>query len=232
MLTVSLTTRRRLAVGTGGVAVAHRRHGVGDRPHDGVADDVGEADLALPGARAVAVDDVAVDLEQLGRDVAEAGRRRHRQAALHVGGDRRRGALQDGRRARRRRRRAWSGAAGVGGRLAAAARRAWRAAARRRVRQDSASRPVAGSWATNVSRTSPEVVPRIGSAGAVGSGGAAPLPSAKNSRHDSLTESGSSAYCSYISRRARSWPRSHCLPTCVCHGAQGTWSSSSRPLDG
>ena len=85
-----------LAIGTGGVAVAHRRHGVGDRPHDGVADDVREADLALSGACAVAVDDVAVDLEQLGRDVAEAGRRRNRQAALHVGGDRRRGALQDG----------------------------------------------------------------------------------------------------------------------------------------
>ena len=35
-----------LAVCAGGVAVAHRRHGVGDRPDDGVADDVGEADLA------------------------------------------------------------------------------------------------------------------------------------------------------------------------------------------
>ena len=81
-----------LAVGAGDERVAHRRHGVGDRPHDGVADEVGEADLAHPAADAVAVDDLAVDLEQLGRDVAEAGRRRHGEAALHVGGDRRAGA--------------------------------------------------------------------------------------------------------------------------------------------
>ena len=41
-------------------------HAVGDGAHDGVADEVGEADLAAPGAAEVAVDDRAVDLEQLG----------------------------------------------------------------------------------------------------------------------------------------------------------------------
>ena len=58
---------------------------------DGVADDVGEADLAAPGAAQVAVDDPAVDLEQLGRDVAEAGGGGDAEARLHVlddaGGD-------------------------------------------------------------------------------------------------------------------------------------------------
>ena len=78
-----------LAVGALGVGVAHHRHGVGDGPHHGVADEVGEADLAHPAAAAVAVDDLAVDLEQLRRDVAEARRRRDGEAADHVGGDRR-----------------------------------------------------------------------------------------------------------------------------------------------
>ena len=40
-----------LAVGAGDERVAHRRDGIGDRPHDGVADEVGEADLAHPAAR-------------------------------------------------------------------------------------------------------------------------------------------------------------------------------------
>ena len=40
----------RLAVGALDERVVHVGHGVGDRPHDGVADDVGEADLALPAA--------------------------------------------------------------------------------------------------------------------------------------------------------------------------------------
>ena len=84
----------RLAVGALRGAVPHRRHRIGDRSHDGVADDVGEADLAHAGAGAVAVDHVAVDLEQLGRDVAEAGGRRHGETALHVGGDRRRSTLE------------------------------------------------------------------------------------------------------------------------------------------
>ena len=73
MLTCSLTTRQRLAVGTLDEGVLHRRDLVGDGPHDRVADEVGEADLGLPGAGAEPVDDLAVDLEQLGRDVAEAG---------------------------------------------------------------------------------------------------------------------------------------------------------------
>ncbi len=80
-----------LAVGTLEERVVHRRDGVGDRPHDGVADEMGEAHLALAAARSVPVDHLAVDLEQAGRDVAEAGRRRHREAAFHVGGDRRAG---------------------------------------------------------------------------------------------------------------------------------------------
>ena len=44
-------------------------------------------DLALPRATAVTVDDLAVDLEQLRRDVAEARGRGDGQAALHVGRD-------------------------------------------------------------------------------------------------------------------------------------------------
>ena len=84
----------RLAVGAGGVGVAHRRHGVGDRPDDGEPDEVGEADLAQSGPGAIAVDHVAVDLEQLRRDVAEAGGGRHGEAALHVGGDRRGSPLE------------------------------------------------------------------------------------------------------------------------------------------
>ena len=36
----------RLAVGALDERVVHVRHGVGDGPHDGVADEVGEADLA------------------------------------------------------------------------------------------------------------------------------------------------------------------------------------------
>ena len=42
----------RLAVGALDVGVVHRRHGVGDGAHDRVADEVGEADLALAGAAA------------------------------------------------------------------------------------------------------------------------------------------------------------------------------------
>ena len=77
-----------LAVAARGVGVLHRRHGLGDGPHDGEADEVGEADLALPGAAAIAVDDLPVDLQQLGRHIAEAGGGGNGEAALHVGGDR------------------------------------------------------------------------------------------------------------------------------------------------
>ena len=121
--------------------VVHHRHGVGDGPHDGVADEVGEADLALPAAAAVAVDDLAVDLEQLGRDVAEAGRRRHRRGCAPCwrrSPRRRRGSARPRRRRRAlasprvpaQRRRRPVGAAAAGGADAAPARRrgAWRGA--------------------------------------------------------------------------------------------------------
>jgi hypothetical protein len=76
-----------LAVGALDVARVHHRHVVGDGPHHGVADEVGEADLAAAGAAQVAVDDLAVDLEQLGRDLAEAGGGGDAEAGLHVGDD-------------------------------------------------------------------------------------------------------------------------------------------------
>ena len=82
----------RLAVGALEERVLHPRHLVGDGADDGVADQVGEADLGEPGALAEPVDHLAVDLEQLGRHVAEAGGGRHVEAALHVRGDRRAGA--------------------------------------------------------------------------------------------------------------------------------------------
>ena len=77
----------RLAVGACRERVAHVRHCVGDRAYDSEPDEMGEADLALTTTAAVAVDHLAVDLEQLGGNVAEAGRSRNRQTALHVGGD-------------------------------------------------------------------------------------------------------------------------------------------------
>ena len=77
----------RLAVGTFEERVLHPRHLVGDGADDGVADEVGEADLGQPGALPEPVDHLAVDLEQLGGDVAEAGGGGNVQAALHVGGD-------------------------------------------------------------------------------------------------------------------------------------------------
>jgi hypothetical protein len=51
----------------------HVRVMVGDGPHDGVPDDVREADLATAGAAQVPVDDPAVDLEQLCRNIANRG---------------------------------------------------------------------------------------------------------------------------------------------------------------
>ncbi len=80
------------AVGAGDELVVHHRDVVGDGPHDGVADEVGEADLALSGAAAVAVDHLAVDLQQLRRHVAEAGGRRDVEALGHVVGNRQAGA--------------------------------------------------------------------------------------------------------------------------------------------
>ena len=54
---------------------------------DGVADQVGEADLGPGGPGELVVQDLPVDLEQLGRHRPDAGRRRHAQAGLHVGDD-------------------------------------------------------------------------------------------------------------------------------------------------
>jgi hypothetical protein len=68
-----------------GVRGVHDRH-VGQGPDDGVADEVGEAHLPPAGAAEVAVDDPAVDLEELGRDLAEARRRGHAERGLHVDG--------------------------------------------------------------------------------------------------------------------------------------------------
>ena len=105
-----------LALGVVHVARVHDRHGVGDRPDHGVADEVGEADLPAAGAAEVAVDDPPVDLEQLGRHQAEAGGGGDLEAGLHVADDPGRGppdGLALGRRGGRRR-----GGGGSGGRTA------------------------------------------------------------------------------------------------------------------
>ena len=82
----------RLALRVLDVGGVHDRHRLVDRLDDGVADEVGEGHLPAPGATEVAVDDPAVDLEQLGRDAAEARRRGDLEAGLHVGDDAGRGA--------------------------------------------------------------------------------------------------------------------------------------------
>ena len=90
------------------------------RLHDGVADQMGEADLSAGGPPQLVVDDGAVDLEQLGRHHPHAGGRGDAQRGLHVGDDapgrapQRRGPLDPGRggrclRRRRRRRRCGGG---------------------------------------------------------------------------------------------------------------------------
>ena len=81
----AVTNDARLAIGVDRIAVVHLRYGVADSAGDGVTDEMGEADLALANASAVAVDHLAVDLEQLGGHIAEAGCRWHREAAFHVG---------------------------------------------------------------------------------------------------------------------------------------------------
>ena len=81
---VRVLDQSRLAVVAHHVGVLHRRDRIGDRSDDRPADQVREADLRLPGAGAEPVDDLAVDLEQLGGHVAEAGRRRDGQAGFHV----------------------------------------------------------------------------------------------------------------------------------------------------
>ena len=82
-------------VGARGERGVHRRCVVGDGAHDGVGDEVGVADPAAPGPAQVAVDDQAIDVEQLGRDLPEAGGHRDRQAGLHVGGEAGAGASED-----------------------------------------------------------------------------------------------------------------------------------------
>ena len=84
---VLVTDHVRLAVGALGVRRVHHRRGFGDGPHDGVADDVGEAHLAAAAATQERVDGLAVDLEQLGRDLTEAGGSGHAEAGFHVGHD-------------------------------------------------------------------------------------------------------------------------------------------------
>ena len=60
---------------------------VGEGADDGVADEVGEADLGPGGAGQLVVEDLAVHLEEAGRDGADARRRRDAQAGLHIGHD-------------------------------------------------------------------------------------------------------------------------------------------------
>ena len=67
--------------------VVHHPDVVGDGADDGVADQVGEADLAAAGASEVAVDDTSVDLEELGGDLPERRGRRDVEAGRHVGDD-------------------------------------------------------------------------------------------------------------------------------------------------
>ena len=75
-----------LAVGVGDEGGVHGRHG--DEPLDhGVADQMGEADLAAGGPEELVVDDGAVDLEQLGRHHPHAGGGGDAQRRLHVGHD-------------------------------------------------------------------------------------------------------------------------------------------------
>ena len=91
---VVVALQHALAVVTDDVGVLHVRHRIGDCAHDGVPDQVREADLGLAGARAIVVEHLAVDLEQLGRHVAEARRGRHDEGLVHVRGDRGRHSAQ------------------------------------------------------------------------------------------------------------------------------------------
>src|SRR5918996_4095838 len=52
-----------------------------------VRDEVGEADLAATGSLEVPVEDLPVDLQELGGDLADAGRRGDPQRLLHPLGD-------------------------------------------------------------------------------------------------------------------------------------------------
>ena len=83
------------SVGVGHEGGVERGHVV-QRTHDGVADDVGEADLGPGGTGQLVVEDEPVDLEQASGHRAHARRRGHAQAGLHVGDDARRRSAQDG----------------------------------------------------------------------------------------------------------------------------------------
>ena len=103
---------RRAAVDLGEVPVHHRE--LGQRPHDGEPDEVGEGDLAAARPPQLVVDHQAVVGQQLRRHGAHRRRRRHLQRRLHVLDDHRRGTAQRRRRAlldRRRRARGLRGAA-------------------------------------------------------------------------------------------------------------------------
>ena len=76
--------KARLAVFAQDVSVLHRWDGVGDGPHDRPTDQMGKANFRLTRTGPETVDDLAVDLKQLGWDVAEAGSCRHRKACLHI----------------------------------------------------------------------------------------------------------------------------------------------------
>ena len=82
-LTCSGCDQHRLAVHLG-VGVVHLRRR-GQRPDHGVADEVGEGDLAAAAAAEVVVDHDAVVDQQLGRDGAHARGGGHGQAGGHVG---------------------------------------------------------------------------------------------------------------------------------------------------
>ncbi len=75
-----------LAVGVGHESGVHGRGGY-EPLHHGVADQVGEADLAPVGSEELVVDHGAVDLEQLGRHHSHTCGRRDAQGRLHVGDD-------------------------------------------------------------------------------------------------------------------------------------------------
>ncbi len=77
----------RLAVDAFEVGRVHDPCLVRDRAHHGIPDEVGEAHLPAPRAGQVAVDDAAVDLEQLRRHDPEARRRGDTEAGFHVRDD-------------------------------------------------------------------------------------------------------------------------------------------------
>ena len=68
---------------------------VGERAHDRVGDEVGEAHLAFAGACELVVEDLAVDLEQLGRDHPHRGGGGYPETRFHVLDRAHRSAAQD-----------------------------------------------------------------------------------------------------------------------------------------